>query len=164
MTRALVLILVLLLSQSNAYSDEISGIPVISDGDTLKIWNQGIRLEGIDAPETAQTCTKKDGIVWKCGEAAANYLQKITSGKEINCKGSETDQYKRLLATCYMGDINLNQQLIEQGWAVAYIEYSDTYLSHERNAQQQNKGIWNTKFVRASSISFWSMAGCGIKC
>ena len=127
-------------------------ILLINDCDTLKIWNQGIRLEGIDAPETAQTCTKKDGSVWKCGEAAANYLQKITKGKEITCKGSETDQYERLLATCYMDDINLNQQLIEQGWAIAYIEYSDTYLSHERNAQKQNKGIWNTKFVRPSAF------------
>ena len=147
-----IFLIAICLFQSALFAAEISGVPIISDGDTLKIWNQGIRLEGIDAPETAQTCTKKDGAVWKCGEAAANYLQKITKGKEITCKGSETDQYKRLLATCYMGEINLNQHIIEQGWAVAYIEYSDTYLSYERKAQQQSNGIWNSKFVRPAAF------------
>jgi endonuclease YncB( thermonuclease family) len=139
--RIILLAIALIFSFPSIKAAEISGIPVISDGDTLKIWTQAIRLEEIDAPDTAQTCTKNDGSVWKCGEASANYLQKITKGKEITCKGSETNQYKRLLATCYMGDINLNQHLIDQGWAVAYIEYFATYLSDERNAQQQNKGI-----------------------
>ena len=155
------ILLLTLAFSSSSYSDEISGIPNISDGDTLKIWNQGIRLEGIDAPETAQTCTKKDGSTWKCGEAAANYLQKITRGKEVSCQGTKTDQYDRLLATCYMNDINLNKQLVSEGWAVAYIEYSDTYIGQEREAQQANRGIWNTKFIRPAAFRSgeWQQAG-----
>ena len=74
---------------STIYAVELSSIPIISEGDTQKIWNQGIRLEGIDAPETAQTCVKKDGSLWKCGEASANYLQKITRGKEVCLCGFE---------------------------------------------------------------------------
>ena len=58
----------------DGYDEESVHYAIFSDGDTLKIWNQGIRLEGIDAPETAQTCTKIAGSVWKYGEAAATYL------------------------------------------------------------------------------------------
>lgn len=142
-------------------AEKLSGVPSISDGDTLKIWSQAIRLEGIDAPETAQTCMKKDDTAWKCGEAAANYLQKITKGKEITCEGTKIDQYKRLLATCYLDETNLNQHLVEQGWAVAFIEYTDTYITQERDAQQQSKGIWNTEFVRPSAFRSgqWQKAG-----
>ena len=146
------LLLAISLLTTKIFASEITGVPVISDGDTLKIWNQAIRLEGIDAPETAQTCTKKDGTVWKCGEASANYLQKITRGKEISCQGTKTDHYDRLLATCFIEQMNLNQHLIEQGWAVAYIEYSDTYIRQEREAQQLNKGIWDTNFIRPAAF------------
>ena len=38
---------------------EIFGVPVITDGDTIKILNNKIRLHGIDAPEKNQKCTKK---------------------------------------------------------------------------------------------------------
>ena len=37
------------------------GIPNLLDGDTIEIENQVIRLEGIDAPGTAQLCQKPDG-------------------------------------------------------------------------------------------------------
>ena len=42
--------------------------------------------------------------------------------------------------------------VIFSGCAIAFIEYSDTYLVQEREAQQQNKGIWNTKFVRPAAF------------
>ena len=47
---------------SNHSFNIISGIPVISDGDTIKINNKKIRFTGIDAPESyffgkKQICT-----------------------------------------------------------------------------------------------------------
>ena len=39
-------------------SEEIYGIPIIIDGDTLHIKSKKIRLEGIDAPEMRQQCQK----------------------------------------------------------------------------------------------------------
>ena len=41
-----------------ALSEEIFGLPVITDGDTIKISNNKIRLHGIDAPEKKQKCLK----------------------------------------------------------------------------------------------------------
>ena len=42
-----------------AVAGEITGNPIITDGDTIKIINKRIRFYGIDAPENRQLCKKK---------------------------------------------------------------------------------------------------------
>ena len=42
----------------NSQSEIISGSAVVTDGDTIKIDNNKIRLFGIDAPEKKQLCEK----------------------------------------------------------------------------------------------------------
>ena len=47
------------LTYNDVKSDEIkivSGLAIVTDGDSLKIDNNKIRLVGIDAPELKQTC------------------------------------------------------------------------------------------------------------
>jgi len=39
-------------------ASEIYGLPIVTDGDTVKILGNRIRLHGIDAPEKNQKCTK----------------------------------------------------------------------------------------------------------
>ena len=38
-------------SNLNVVAGEISGVPRITDGDTIKIFNKRIRFHGIDSPE-----------------------------------------------------------------------------------------------------------------
>jgi endonuclease YncB( thermonuclease family) len=40
---------------------EIIGVASVIDGDTLEIHDRRIRLEGIDAPESAQLCLRMAG-------------------------------------------------------------------------------------------------------
>jgi len=47
----------------------VGGARVI-DGDTIAIGETRIRLEGIDAPETAQRCGRRWLGTWACGVAA----------------------------------------------------------------------------------------------
>ncbi len=57
MIRAAILILLLTLSPAVALASEvITGPARVVDGDTLEIAGERIRLHGIDAPETNQTC------------------------------------------------------------------------------------------------------------
>ena len=50
--KLLIFVLVVLLNLSTKIiANEISGLAVVSDGDTIKILNNKIRLHGIDAPE-----------------------------------------------------------------------------------------------------------------
>ena len=51
-----------LLTYNDVKSEEIkviSGIAIVTDGDTIKINKKRIRLMGIDAPEKKQMCKKK---------------------------------------------------------------------------------------------------------
>ena len=44
----------------------LSGRPRVVDGDSLEFDGERIRLFGIDAPESAQTC-RASGSRWRCG-------------------------------------------------------------------------------------------------
>src|SRR5438876_5994838 len=63
----------------------ISGPPRVVDGDTIRIGEVSIRLEGIDAPETDQICLDAHGQQWTCGVTARDRLRDHISGREIQC-------------------------------------------------------------------------------
>ena len=59
----------------NAFAD-VSGVANVTDGDTLVIEDLKIRLSGIDAPESRQTC-QRDDVEWLCGAESAKMLRAI---------------------------------------------------------------------------------------
>jgi hypothetical protein len=50
----------------------IQGVPRVVDGDTLDFSGTRVRLFGIDAPETKQSCTAAKGGDYLCGELCSN--------------------------------------------------------------------------------------------
>ena len=128
----------------------VQGSPNVTDGDTIRIGETRIRLEGIDAPETSQTCTKADGSDWKCGEAAKAALIHKIGNDAVRCEISGTDRYGRSLGTCWTAAINLNQWLVGSGWAVAYQRYSMRYVSEEQDANGKRLNIWSGGFEAPS--------------
>ena len=72
---------------------QMSGVPSVTDGDTLKIGAHRIRLHGIDAPESKQTC-RVAGKTWRCGAAATRALRKHLGGRPVACE--ERDGCARL--------------------------------------------------------------------
>ncbi len=55
---------------------KIEGRPGSFDGDSFFIGQQEVRMQGIDAPEGRQTCTR-DGRDWRCGEEARRTLERL---------------------------------------------------------------------------------------
>lgn len=56
-----------------AAQSPVVGVASVFDGDTLEIHGQRIRLHGIDAPESGQSC-EKDGRQYRCDQQTALVL------------------------------------------------------------------------------------------
>ena len=139
-------LLILVVIASSAHADDLKGKPRIVDGDTIWIGETKIRLHGIDAPETKQECQQADGSHYRCGEASTDALRVLVGSDPVRCEGDTYDRYKRLIATCYSGNVNLNAELVRQGWALAYRRYSKDYVSAEKEAQEAKRGMWAGEF------------------
>ena len=132
-----------------SYAQTVTGEATASDGDSLVVSGRRIRLFGIDAPELAQSCTKQ-GIAWNCGEQASANLAELIKGNAVHCSGQGVDQHARLVAVCSAGGVELNETMVAYGWAVAYREFSDAYVSAETRAKSNGLGIWSSQFQRPS--------------
>jgi endonuclease YncB( thermonuclease family) len=141
-------LLLILLPLSVASATIQRSVTKYTDADTLSIWKQPIRLLGIDAPEFSQSCKDSNGREYKCGIEALNRLKEIVGSNEVRCEGKQIDVYKRLLAICYVGDVNINRQLVEEGHAVAFLKYDTVYLPQEKEAQRKGLGVWQGEFQR----------------
>lgn len=124
---------------------DIQGAVTVLDGDTLDLKGQRIRLAGIDAPELGQQCTK-DHERYPCGKESAWVLQGLIKGQEIGCISEGKDKYNRTLSTCYLGDKNINAEMVRLGWALAYSHYSEAYVSEENIARTAKVGLWEGTF------------------
>ena len=139
-------LLILTLLPSHAHADT-TGQPRVVDGDTIHIVDTKIRLHGIDAPEMKQTCRTSKGKEQLCGVLAKQALERLVKGQDVTCKGDTRDRYKRLLAVCYVGLLNINEQMVVDGWALAYRKYSKDYVRAETFAKSRREGLWRTEFV-----------------
>ncbi len=125
---------------------DITGKPRVIDGDTIEIAGERIRLHGIDAPEAKQTCQDDYDKEWRCGQEATFALTKMVGNLTVTCKGDQRDMYGRLVAVCFVGDQNLNAEMVRQGWALAYRRYSDEYVPEEEDARVHRRGLWRGEF------------------
>lgn len=131
---------------SPAIAEDLRGVPIIIDGDTLDIDGTRVRLAGIDAPESKQQC-EVSGAAWACGADAKLMLVNATQGREIECRGAKRDRYGRLIGVCYVGETDLNALMVRGGWALAYRQYAMDYVGDETDARANGRGIWRSQFV-----------------
>ena len=125
----------------------LMGRASVVDGDTLEIQGVRVRLWGIDAVESSQTCLDAGGKPWPCGRRAAFALADFLGQRTVRCERRGTDRYGRVVAVCHVGGVEVNRWLVEQGWALAYVEYGGSvYLEAQRQAQAARRGVWQGSF------------------
>ena len=122
-------------------AEEFSGSVIgVIDGDTIEVLNghhaERIRLRGIDCPEKGQTY----------GQKAKQAASALAFGKDVTIQTHGYDKYTRTLGDVLLPDgMNLNQELVKQGWCWWYRKYAprDTVLEGlEHEARAGRKGLW----------------------
>ena len=110
----------------------------VTDGDTIKVLRDGkqvkIRLAAIDCPEKGQPY----------GQAAKKFTANLVAGKVVKVWPTDTDRYGRTVAFVFVGDKNLNKELLSAGLAWHYKKYSrDPELAKlEFEARSKKVGLW----------------------
>ena len=129
-------------------SGVIAGTARVVDGDSLMVAAAAIRLFGIDAFEWDQTCTEASGRSWACGEAAKARLEALAEGRSVICRPRDRDRrYRRVVAVCHAGEVDLGRQLVRDGLALAYRRYSREYVAVEDAARAARAGAWAGTFT-----------------
>ncbi|MGH1379165.1 MAG: thermonuclease family protein [Alphaproteobacteria bacterium] len=149
MHRYLMLAFLFIFTHSSAHAEPqyIQGENVrVVDGDTLEINQYKIRVQGIDAPETAQICGQAGKSVY-CGKLATYELENLIGNQEVKCLNLGNDKYGRIIGECYLGELDINQWMVKNGWALAYRKYSTKYVQDEEYAKQKGLGIWGMEFI-----------------
>lgn len=124
----------------------VTGIPTVTDGDTLVIRGVKVRLHGVDAPESSQTCTRA-GRAYGCGREAAFALADLVANKTVTCVRRDTDRYGRMVGVCRVGETEINRAMVTQGWALPYLQYGgQVYVSAAQAAQAARRGLWSGAF------------------
>ena len=117
----------------------LSGVVVgVVDGDTADVrLDSGmirVRMHAIDAPERGQP----QGAASKAALAALVY------GKPVLVEPIEQDRYDRLVARLWLGDLDVNAEMLKQGQAWVYRRYAEeqAYCAYERAARDLRRGLW----------------------
>ncbi len=129
----------------------IVGRARVLDGDTVEVAGERIRLIGIDAPEEGQHCAAA-GRAWPCGDEATAYLAGLAGGREVACEVYGRDRWQRALAVCWLGNLDLNGEMVRQGWALPWYPSSGAVLGPDYDglqaqARQAHAGMWRGEFV-----------------
>ncbi len=109
----------------------------VVDGDTIYLTDGAkIRLYGIDAPERQQPY----------GMESRKALAGMVNG-EIRIEEMDVDRYGRSVSVVWIGDMNVNQEMIRSGMAWVYDRYCrerfcDDWVALEDEARKGRRGLW----------------------
>ncbi|MDH5727952.1 MAG: thermonuclease family protein [Gammaproteobacteria bacterium] len=136
----LMFVCLLQLLATNTHAALLTGKVVgISDGDTITILTSEkeqikIRLAEIDTPEKKQPY----------GQKAKQALSDKIYNQNVSVKVQTKDRYGRVIGHIYLGQRWINEEMIKDGNAWVYRQYSKSkhLLSLEQQAKAAKRGLW----------------------
>lgn len=127
-------------SPSGSIRADAADVAVI-DGDTLRLHETIMRLQGVAAPPRGFSCQKANGAAFDCGAAAVAALADLVRGRTIICRIAGRDSAGFPQAMCEAGDTNINRRLVADGWAKARADMP-TFSTEESRARSDQRGLW----------------------
>jgi micrococcal nuclease len=124
----------------------------VVDGDTIHVLVEGkkkkVRLIGIDTPESQDPRKEVECFA----EEASSRLKALIGGEmvflEADASQGDTDAYGRLLRYVFIDKMNVNQRLLEEGYAYEYTydlpyRYQSVFRVAEKQAREDGLGLWS---------------------
>jgi micrococcal nuclease len=102
----------------------------VVDGDTVDVeidlgfeihYKARVRLEGIDTPET-RTKDKEEKVAGLAAKRRLTSLVLDAKDVTIQTQYDKRGKFGRVLGTLFLGDVNINQKLLDEGHAKVYGE------------------------------------------
>ena len=163
---AFALLALLLLAAPLSAAEYAGRVVGVSDGDTMTLLvpdgasfkQVKVRLGEIDTPESKQPY----------GERAKQTLSDLAFGKPARVVVQDTDKYGRTVGRVYVGNLDVNAEMIRQGAAWAYRQYlkDQSLLRLEAEAKAAKRGLWGLPEAHALGVATWrggegrDRAGC----
>lgn len=129
-------------SNSNISKNQsiVGKVVKVIDGDTIDILDRQnnkhrIRLYGIDAPESKQAY----------GQESRKFLSSMIAGLNVEIIIKDKDKYQRNIANVLLNGKDINKEMVRNGYAHAYTEYSSEYAIDEIEAKKLKLGLWRDK-------------------
>lgn len=119
-------------------------VEYVIDGDSLVVTRNGkameIRLWGIDAPEYDQPYSAP----------SKEALKKMTAGQEGTLYIKYRDRYDRYVAVLVIDELNINQEMVKDGYGWVYRRYCNEpvcgrWEQMQAEAKANRHGLWGGK-------------------
>lgn len=116
------------------YDDTVPFVPDVREGVVLKVYDGDtftigfyqsyskipyrilVRLRGVDTPEMEGVDIRK----MVRARAAQRFLSSVILGKRVQLTDVSMEKYGRLLAVVHCDDVNVNQLMVDEHYAVVY--------------------------------------------
>jgi micrococcal nuclease len=149
-SRPLFLSLILLILSYGVVQAETYKVIRVYDGDTITVMmggqKQSIRLVGIDTPEKSR---KKNEPGQPYSQKATKFLAGLVLNQDVSIESYGSDRYGRVLGVVYVGQTNVNLEMVRNGYAEVYRGKpapgfdSDPYWQSEEQAKSKKLNIWS---------------------
>jgi endonuclease YncB( thermonuclease family) len=112
----------------------------VEAGGTIRADGHNLDLYGMELVRRNRICAP-EGVRWACGQRAFIAMRGLLEGQSISCSFIAATGPPK--AVCWVGDTDVTQWLLSQGWAeLAEGVTDESYIEAAASARRRKAGIW----------------------
>lgn len=113
----------------------------VVDGQTLRVGDTVVRLQGVAAPPRGTTCLRADNSRFDCGAAASEALARLLRDHPVSCRLYGSDPAGFAQGLCDADGRDINRGIVAAGWARAR---AASFGDEESQARAARRGLWQS--------------------
>jgi endonuclease YncB( thermonuclease family) len=113
----------------------------VEAGGTIRADGHNLDLYGMELVRRNRICAP-EGARWACGQRAFIAIRGLLEGQSISCSFIAAAGSPK--AVCWVGDTDVTEWLLSQGWAeLAEGVTDESYIEAAASARRKKAGIWS---------------------